>query len=223
MAGNTLYVYADFHAPAMAAIDAAVRRFGGNDKLRLDLVLVVNVLPAEAVAVLFLNGGRDQNLVAFRNQAEVLHDLCAVHGGNHAALLVGTAAPVDDVVGFIAFVGILFPVADVADADGVDVSVKRDDFIAGAHPAEGVSFGVDFGLVKAERFHLFDGALDDAFLFTAFAGNRDEIAEEFCHLFFISLRRLFDLAVIHGASIFLSSAVAGAAACGRGQSFFASM
>ena len=182
----------------MTAIDAAVGRLGGDDEFGLDLVFVVDVLPAEAVAVFFLHGCRHEDFVAFRNQAEVFHDLRAVDRGNHAAFLIGTAATVDHVVGFVTGVGVFFPVVDVADADGVDVAVERDDLISGAHPTEGVAFGVDFGLVKAERFHLFDGALDDAFLFAAFAGNRDQIAKELRHLLFISLRCLFDFAGIHG-------------------------
>ena len=63
-------------------------------------------------------------------QAQILHDLRAVGGGGHAALLVGAAAAVDDLVGLIALVGVGVPVVDVADADGVDVGVDGDDLVA---------------------------------------------------------------------------------------------
>ncbi|MPM23445.1 hypothetical protein SDC9_69918 [bioreactor metagenome] len=220
VAGDAGNVHADFHASAMPAVNAAVGRFSGNNKLRRNAVFLMDVLPAEAVAVLFLNGGGDEDFIPFRNEAEVLHDLCAVDGGNHAALLVGSAAPVDDVVGFITLIGILLPVGDVADADGVDMPVERDNLIAGTHPAKGIALRVDFGLVEAKRFHFANGALDNAFLFAAFARNGDQVAEKTGHLRFVGLRRLFNFGGIHGAC---SSFLMPRPRRGRGQSFFASM
>ena len=41
----------------------------------------------------------DKNPVSHRDQAQVLHNLCAVHSGHHAALLVGAAPAIDDVPG----------------------------------------------------------------------------------------------------------------------------
>ena len=76
------------------------------------------------------------------------------------------------------------------------------------HYAQDIAQLVKFGLVVAQFFHLFFNAAGDAFFFTAFAGNRDQIAEELRHLLFIRLRCLFDFAGIHGALNFLSSAVA---------------
>jgi uncharacterized Ntn-hydrolase superfamily protein len=75
VAGDALHVHADFHAAAVAAVDAAVGRLGGDDELGDDLVDVVDVLPAHAVAVFFLHGADDHDLVAVRNEAQVLHDL----------------------------------------------------------------------------------------------------------------------------------------------------
>src|SRR5699024_868045 len=107
-----------------------VRRLGAYDELGHYLVLVVDVLPAHAVAVLFLHGADDHDLVAGGDEVEVLHYLRAVHGGGHAALLVGAAAAVDDLVVLIALVGVVGPVRDVADADRVDVGVDGDDLLA---------------------------------------------------------------------------------------------
>ena len=63
MTGDALDVDADLHAAALSAVDSAVGRLGGDDELRTDLVLVDYVLPAEAVAVLFLYRSRDDHPV----------------------------------------------------------------------------------------------------------------------------------------------------------------
>ena len=179
VAGDARHVHTDLHAAAMPAIDAAVRRLGGNNEFRRDAVLVVDILPAQAVAVLLLHGGRDKDLVARRDEAEILHDLRAVDRGHHAALLIGTAAAVDDVVRLVALVGIVRPIVAVADAD---VAVKGDDLFAVAHVAQRVPLGVDPRLVKAQRLHLPDGAANHALLLAAFTRDRDEVAEKTGHL-----------------------------------------
>ena len=109
VAGNAVHVDADLHTAAVAAIDAAVGRLGGDDELDLAAgvfraveVFIDDGLPAHAVAVLFLHGADDHDLVALGDEAQILHDLRAVGRGGHAALLVGAAAAVDDVVGLIA-------------------------------------------------------------------------------------------------------------------------
>ena len=64
MAGNTFNIDADFHASAVSAIDTAVSRFGGNDKVGLAEFFVTgnfdvffqDILPAHTVAVFFLYG-----------------------------------------------------------------------------------------------------------------------------------------------------------------------
>ena len=163
----------------------------------------MDVLPAEAVAVLLLDGGDHQDLVALGDQIEVLHDLGAVDRADHAALLIGAAAAVDDVVGLVALVGVLLPVGDVADAHGVDVAVEGDDLLTGAHPAQGVALGVDLGLVEAQGLHLGDGALHHALLLAALAGDGDQVPEKLGHGRQIRLRRFFDLGVIHKATSYL--------------------
>ena len=155
MAGDTLHIHPDFHAAAVAAVDAAVGGFGGDDELDLAAgvlrtveVLVDDVLPAHAVAVFFLDGADYHDLVALGNEAHVLHDLGTVYGGGHAALLVGAAAAEDDVLGLVALVGVGLPVIDIADANGVDMGVDGDDLLALAHPADDVAQTVDLDLVE---------------------------------------------------------------------------
>ena len=68
MAGNALYVYTDLHTSTMSTVDTAIGRLSRDYELRNDLVLVVDVLPAHTVAVLFLYGTNDHDLVALRNE-----------------------------------------------------------------------------------------------------------------------------------------------------------
>ncbi len=190
-------VHPDLHAAPVATVDAAVGGLGGDHELGGDAVFLMDVLPAETVAVLLLDGSDHQNLVALGDQVQILHDLGAVDRGDHAALLVGAAAAVDDIVGLVALVGVVLPVGDVADAHGVDVTVEGDDLFAGAHPTKGVALRVDLGLVKAQGFHLLDGALHHALLLAALAGDGDQIPEKLGHGRQIRLGRFFDLRILH--------------------------
>ena len=126
MAGNALDVHTDLHTASLAAVDAAVGGLGGNHEVRADLVLVDDVLPAKAVAVLFLNRTGYQNSVLVGEQTQILHDLSAVNRADDTAALVGHAASADLGVVLVALVGIEVPVVLVADANGVDVGVKTD-------------------------------------------------------------------------------------------------
>ncbi len=193
---GALDVHADLHAAAVTAVDAAVGGLGGDDELGLDAVLVVDVLPAHAVAVLFLDGAHDHDLVALGDEVEVLHDLGSVGGGADAALLVGAAAAVDDVVGLIALVGVGVPVVDVADAHGVDVAVEGDDLVAVAHEAHDVAQAVDLDLVEAELLHLVLDDGDDLALLAALAGLGDHGAQEGRHVGTVLLGRVLDLLVV---------------------------
>ena len=159
--------------------------------------LVDDVLPAHTVAVLLLHGADHHNLIAFRDQPQILHDLGAVNGGGHAALLVGTAPSVDHVLGLIALVGVSLPVGEVADAHGVDVGVDGDDFLAVTHPADDVAEAVDFHLVIAQMLHLSLDAVDDLALFAAFTGMRDHFPQEAGHVRLIILGRSLDRFKIH--------------------------
>ena len=63
MAGNTLNIYTDLHTASLSAVDAAVGRFRRDDEVRADLIFVDDVLPAEAVTVLFLDGAGDEDRI----------------------------------------------------------------------------------------------------------------------------------------------------------------
>ena len=203
VAGDTLDVNTDLHTAAMATVDAAVGGLGGDNELNLLLldallgeVLVNNVLPAHAVAVLFLNGADDHDLVALGDQAQVLHDLSAVGSGSHAALLVGAAAAVDDLVVFVTLVGIVGPVVDVADTDGIDVGVDSDDLVASAHPADDVAQAVELNFVVAQLLHLSLDALADCALFAGLRGMRNHCTQESGHVSLVCLSGSLDLSEV---------------------------
>ena len=181
----------------MAAIDAAVGGLGGDHELDAALglglaeVLVDDVLPAEAVAVLLLDGAGDEDGDVLGQDAQVLHDPGAVDGGDDAALLVGAAPAADVGVVLIALVGVELPVLDVADAHGVD------DPVAGSHPAQDVALAVDLHLIKAQLLHLGGDAADDALLAAALAGDGHKIPQEAGHVCPVAFRRLLDRFKIH--------------------------
>ena len=66
MTGDSVHIDADLHTPSLAAVNAAVSRLCGDDEFRTDFVFIDDVLPAEAVAVFFLDGSgyKDRILVA---------------------------------------------------------------------------------------------------------------------------------------------------------------
>ena len=205
VAGNAVHVDADLHAAAMPAVDTAVGRLGRNDEFDLAScvlgafeVFVDDGLPAHTVAVLLLHGADNHDLVALGNEIKILHDLCAVSSSCHAALLVAAAAAIDDLVIFVARIRVVRPVLAVADADGVDVGVDGDDFVARAHPADDIAERVDLNLVVAEFFHLFLDAHDNALFLAALAGNGDHIAQKTGHIGAVGLCGFFDGFKIHG-------------------------
>ena len=127
VAGNAVHIDADLHSAAMAAVDAAVGRLGGDDELNLISrvfrtvkILVDDGLPAHAVAVFFLHGADDHDLVALGNETQILHDLAAVSCGCHAAFLIARAAPADGFGIFVAF----------GDLDAFGVFVAFGTFVA---------------------------------------------------------------------------------------------
>ena len=189
----------------MTAIDSAVGRLGGDDELGLDLIHVVDVLPAHAVAVLFLNRSHNHYPVAFRDEAEVLHDSCSVCGRCHSAFLVGAAAAVDDLVVLIALVGICGPVVDVSYSDGIDVGIDGDDLVAFSHPSDYISETVNLNLVIAELLHLFLDSVDNALLLTAFRGNCNHVSQESGHVGTVFLCSFLDGIKIHLESSRFSS------------------
>ena len=192
VAGGAVNVDADLHAAAVTAIDAAVGGLGGNDELGLNAVLVVDVLPAHAVAVLFLDGANDHDLVALGDEAHVLHHLGSVGSRSHAALLIGAAAAIDDLVGLVALIGIGIPVLDVADANGVDVGIDGDDLVALAHKAHDVAQAVDLDLVIAKALHLGLDASDNLALLARLRGMGDHGAQEASHISTMGLSSSLD-------------------------------
>ena len=203
-----MHVDADLHTAAVAAIDAAVRRLGGDDELDLAAGILRSVeifiddgLPAHAVAVLLLHGADDHDLIALGDETKILHDLRAVGSGGHAALLVGAAASVDDVVRLIALIGVVRPVGAVADADGIDVGIDGDDLLARAHPADDVAKLIDLDPVIAELLQLLLDAHDDALFFAAFTGDGDHVPQETAHVGTIALGRTFDCFKIHRGTL----------------------
>ena len=204
MAGDTLHVHTDLHAAPVTAVNAAVGGLGGDHKLDFAAgvlgaveVLVDDVLPAHAVTVLLLHGAHHHDLVALGDQIQILHDLGAVSGGGHAALLVGAAPAVNDIVCFVALVGVSFPVVPVADAHGVDVGVDGDDLVAFAHPADDIAQAVDFHFVITQLFQFCLDAHDHILLLAALAGMRDHGPQELAHIGFIFLCCAFDCFKIH--------------------------
>ena len=207
VAGNTVHVDADLHTAAMAAIDAAVGGLGGDDELHLVPgilgaveIFIDDGLPAHTVAVLLLNGAHHHDPVALGNQVQILHDPGAIGGGGHAALLVGAAPAIDDLVGFIALIGIGLPVFDVADAHGVNVGIQGDDLVAGTHPADDVAQLVELHLVIPQAFHFLGDAADDALFLAGFRGDGDHVPQELGHSGTIVLCGLLDGFEIHGVT-----------------------
>ena len=201
VAGDALDVDADLHTPPLAAVDAAVCGLCGYDEFRADLVLVDNVLPAQAVAVLFLNRSDHHDLASFRDQVQIFHDPCAVYSGNQTAALVGHAAPADLGVVFITFIGIEGPVVDVSDSYSIDMRVIGDDPVSGSHVADDISLGIDNDLVEVELFHLCCNGVDVSFLVAAFTGILYDSAKKCGHVFFVALSGLFDFVQVHSFSL----------------------
>ena len=196
MAAGALDIHADFHAASVSSVNAAVRRFRGNDKFRADTALVDDILPAQAVAVLFHDGADDHQLVSLGDQVHILHDLCAVYRGSHAAFLVGTAAAVDHLIVLIAFVRIIRPVLDIADADRIDMGIDRDDLIALSHPADYIPEAVNFHFVKSELLHFRPYTLHDFLFLAAFTRMGNHRAQKCDHIFFVTLRCCFNRLII---------------------------
>ena len=204
VAADALHVYPDFHTAPVSAVDAAIGRFGGDNKLDLSLrlllageVLVDDVLPAHAIAVLLLNGAHHHDLIALGDQVQILHDLRSVDGGCHTALLIGATPAIDDIAGLIALVRVLLPVIDITNAYGINVGVDGDDFLAAAHPANDVAQTVDLHLVITQLFHFGLNAHDHFLLLAALARVGDHVPEKPAHVRLIILGGFFDHFEVH--------------------------
>jgi hypothetical protein len=154
----------------MSAVDAAVRRLRRNNKRDLFFrlfdrgeVFVRDILPAHAVTVFFLYCANNHDFVSFGDESEIFHDLTAVSGRCHSALLVRSTATVDNGVRLIALIRVMSPVVDIADTDRINVRVDCDNFIAIAQPADYVPETVDLNILVAELDELFFDTFNDAF------------------------------------------------------------
>ena len=203
MAGNAFYVYTDLHTASLAPVDSAVGGLCGYHELGTNLVLIDDVLPAQAVAVLLLYGSGYQDGVLVGEQSQVFHDSGSVHSGYDAAALVGNASSADLGVVLIAFIGVEVPVVLVSDSNGVDVGVKTDEGFSGSHVSENVAHGVDLYLVKFQLSHLLGNAVDVGLLIAALAGKLNDVPQKLGHVLFVVLCSFLDLAVIQAHFIFL--------------------
>jgi len=204
VAGYAGDLHADLHAPALAAVDVAVGGLGDDHELRADLLLIYEVLPAQAVAVLFLHGAGDQHRIAVVDKAKILHDLGAVDGRDNATQLIRGTAAADLRVILKALIGVEFPVVCVANAHGVDVRVKADEGRSRTQVTEHVAHGVYLDLVKGERLHLLGDALDNRFLAGALAGDAHQVTQEPGHILLVVLSSVLDALEVHDLSSLLS-------------------
>ena len=158
---------------------------------------VVDVLPAHAVAVLFLDAAHDHDLVALGDEAHVLHHLGRVGGRSHAALLVGAAAAADELVGprsprtgsASQFSMLPMPTVSMWPSMAMILSPV-------AHEAHHVAQAVNLDLVKAELLHLGLDAGHNVALLAGLAGVGDHGAQERSHVRVVGLRRFLDLVVV---------------------------
>ena len=170
MAGNTLNVDTDFHTSALTSVDTAVCRLCRYYEFRTNFVFVDDVLPAKAITVFFLNRTNNHDLVTFRNQVVIFHDLSAVNSRYNTAALVRYTTAADFFFCFVAFVGIEFPVINVSDTYCINMCVKCDQLFAGSHVTQNIAHGIDFYFIESQFLHFFCNAVDVCFFITAFAG-----------------------------------------------------
>ena len=169
MAGNTLYIYTDFHTSTLSAVDTTVCRLCGNYEFRTDFIFVDDVLPAQTVTVLFLNSSDYHDLASFRNQIKVFHDLCTVCSGNDTAALIGYTTTADLLICLVSIVWIKVPVFNVSDTYSIDMCIVSDDLVTGSHVTDNVTLRIDNNFVEVKFFHLGSDCLDMSFFITALA------------------------------------------------------
>ena len=168
VAGNTFHVYTDFHTSSLSAVDTAVCRLCRYDEFRANLVFVDDVLPAESVAILFLNRSDNHDLASFWNQIKVFHNFCTIYSRNDTAALVRNTTSTDFCLCLISFVWIKVPVFDVSDTYGINVCIVSDDFVTCSHVTNDVTLWVNNNFVKSNFFHLSGDGINMSFLITAF-------------------------------------------------------
>ncbi len=143
----------ELHAAALPPAHAEVGRHGDDHHLRLDPALKDQVLPGEADAVLAVNGGGDHHRHVV-GQAASSCEGDSVDRGGEPALLVRSAAAVEDPTGNHTTEGVVAPLRGVRDADGVDVSVEGEHAWTRPEPTDDVAHLVDLDVLVAELPHL---------------------------------------------------------------------
>jgi len=181
VAGEPPRAHLDLHTAAVAAVDVARRGLGKHHKLRRVLVLVDDVLPAEAVAILLLDGAHHHQREVAR-KPQVLDDLPRVDHGRHAALLVAGPPADNDLVVLVSFVRVILPERPVADTYGIDMSIEGDEMLSRPDEAEDVPHGVDLHPVVPAGLHLGLYRADHFLLPAALAGKSDHVPKEAGHL-----------------------------------------
>ena len=169
MAGDTFYIYADFHTSTLSTVDTAVCRLCGNNEFRTDFIFVDDVLPAKPITVLFLNSSDYHDLASFRNQVKVFHDLSTVCSRYKTATLIRYTTSTDFFVVLISIVWIEVPVVDISDTYCINMCIVSDDLVACSHVTDDVTLRIDDNFVEVQFFHLSSDGLDMSFLITALA------------------------------------------------------
>ena len=100
-------------------------------------------------------------------------------------------------IGFIALIGIEFPVAKLAETYGVDMCIVGDNALAVSHVTQYVSHRVDLNFVEANLLHLFFYAMNNPALCAALSGNADQVPQKFCHCGQVAFCGFIDAIVIH--------------------------
>ena len=177
VAGKPLCAHPDLHAPPVSPVDVARRGLREHHELWTVPVLVDDVLPAEAVAVLLLDRPRHHE-GEIAGEAEVLYDFARIDHGCHAALLVAGSPADDDLVVLVSFVGVILPEGPVADADGIDMGIEGDEVSARSDETEDVPHGVDLHPVVPAGLHLRPDPGNHFLLPAALAGKSDHVPKK---------------------------------------------
>ena len=195
MARPPTQVDLDLHAAAMAAIDSQAAGLGNHHAIGADAVLLENVEPRQAVAILLLHRADHPDGAAAR-QAQFPDELARVDHARHAGALIASTAAVHVAVLHFAHVGVPGPFARVAHAHGIGVGIHHDDGLARSDPAQDVAHRIDAHLVETHLLHLLPDARDHRALVAAFGGDSDQVAQKADHLRLVALRQLSDAMAI---------------------------
>ena len=154
----------------MAAVEPAARRLGGDSEVELEALLLDEVLPAQAVAILLDDGEGEPDRIAPR-VGRFLED---ARGGDHrggAAELVGGSAAEHEAVFYDARVGRRLPLARVAHSDRIDVGVEDENLLPLSDPPEEAAQAVGVDVLHPRRLAHLGEELDPVLLRAAEAGT----------------------------------------------------